>query len=144
MTRARGPRLVLLGKQGAGKGTQVSASSEHYGVAHLSTGELFRAAAAAGSPAGLEAKAYMDRGELVPDDIVIEVVDEHFASPARGRARLRPRRLPAHASQAEELDQILDGHPLDLVARPRRAHRDRPRSIAGGGACARTAAPTTT
>ena len=73
-----GPRLVLLGKQGAGKGTQAARLSEQYGTEHLSTGELFRASAAAGTAAGLEAKRYMDAGELVPDETVIKVVDERF------------------------------------------------------------------
>ena len=69
MSRAR-PRLVLLGKQGAGKGTQAKRLAEHYGIAHLSTGDMFRALAAQGTAFGLEAKRYMDEGELVPDEIV--------------------------------------------------------------------------
>ena len=73
-----GVRLILLGKQGAGKGTQAVRIAEHYGVVHLSTGDLFRAAARAGTPAGLEAIAFMDRGDLVPDEIVIRVVREQL------------------------------------------------------------------
>src|SRR5437763_1427511 len=70
---------VLIGKPGAGKGTQAALLSGHYGVEHLSTGDIFRAAVNEGTPTGLEVQRYMDTGELVPDDIVIRVVDEHFA-----------------------------------------------------------------
>src|SRR6516225_4809698 len=70
------PRLVLLGKQGAGKGTQAERLASHYGITHLSTGEMFRAQAAEGTAFGLEAKRYMDAGDLVPDDIVIGIIDE--------------------------------------------------------------------
>jgi adenylate kinase len=109
-----GPRLVLLGKQGAGKGTQAARLAEHYGVEHLSTGELFRASAAAGTAAGLEAKRYMDAGELVPDETVIKVVDERFTGDFVERGFILdgfPRTLP----QAEELELVLDGLPLDAV-----------------------------
>jgi adenylate kinase len=112
----RAARLVILGKQGAGKGTQAARLADHYGVEHLSTGELFRASAAAGTPAGLEAKRYMDAGELVPDDTVIKVVDERFTGDFLDRGFILdgfPRTLP----QAEELDAVLSdlGHPLDAV-----------------------------
>jgi adenylate kinase len=113
--RTQGPRLVLLGKQGAGKGTQAALLSEHYGVEHLSTGDLFRAAAAEGTTAGLEAKRYMDAGELVPDDTVIKVVDERFTGEFLDRGFILdgfPRTLP----QAEELHKVLGtDHPLDVV-----------------------------
>jgi adenylate kinase len=110
----QGPRLVLLGKQGAGKGTQAARLAEHYAVEHLSTGELFRASAAAGTAAGLEAKRYMDAGELVPDATVIKVVDERFTGDFLDRGFILdgfPRTLP----QAEELEVVLTGHPLDAV-----------------------------
>src|SRR5258708_2795884 len=70
------PRLVLLGKQGAGKGTQAERLAEHYGITHISTGDMFRAQAAQGTAFGLEAKRYMDEGELVPDEIVMGVFEE--------------------------------------------------------------------
>ena len=73
------PRLVLLGKQGAGKGTQAGRLAEHYAVVHLSTGEIFRAQATLGTAFGLEAKRYMDGGELVPDEIVVGVIEECLA-----------------------------------------------------------------
>ena len=74
----RGPRLVILGKQGAGKGTQGERLASSFAIQHLSTGQLFRDSAEAGVKAGLEAKEYMDRGELVPDDIVLDVVEERL------------------------------------------------------------------
>jgi adenylate kinase len=111
----QGPRLVLLGKQGAGKGTQAALLAEHYTVEHLSTGDLFRAAAAEGTAAGLEAKGYMDAGELVPDETVIKVVDERFTGEFLDRGFVLdgfPRTLP----QAEELEKVLGtDHPLDVV-----------------------------
>jgi adenylate kinase len=110
----QGPRLVLLGKQGAGKGTQAAMLAGHYGVEHLSTGDLFRAAAATGTPAGLEAKRYMDAGELVPDATVIKVVDQYFTRDFIDRGFILdgfPRTLP----QAQELETVLDGAPLDVV-----------------------------
>jgi adenylate kinase len=111
----QGPRLVLLGKQGAGKGTQAALLAEHYTVEHLSTGDLFRAAAAEGTAAGLEAKGYMDAGELVPDETVIKVVDERFTGEFLDRGFVLdgfPRTLP----QAEELEKVLGtDHSLDVV-----------------------------
>ena len=77
------PRLVLLGKQGAGKGTQAVRISEHYDIAHFSTGDLFRELARLGTSFGLKAKEFMDAGELVPDDIVIGVVQERSRPTAR-------------------------------------------------------------
>ena len=106
---------MLLGKQGAGKGTQAARLADHYGVEHLSTGELFRASAAAETPAGLEAKRYMDAGELVPDETVIKVVDERFTGEFLERGFILdgfPRTLP----QAVELELVIAAdHPLDAV-----------------------------
>ena len=71
-----GPRVVLLGKQGAGNGTQATRVADHYEIAHLATGDIFRSAAREQTPLGVQASRYIDRGELVPDDIVIGVVGE--------------------------------------------------------------------
>lgn len=114
---ASGPRLVLLGKQGAGKGTQATRLSDHYGVVHLSTGDLFRAAVVEGSGVGHEVEGYLDRGELVPDEIVIRVVDERFAEGGPLDDGFVLDGFPRTLVQAEELEQVLAGagHPLDLV-----------------------------
>jgi len=74
-------RLVLFGRQGAGKGTQSARLSAHYGAPHISTGDMLRAAVANATPIGLEAKSYMDSGRLVPDEVMLGVVDERFAEP---------------------------------------------------------------
>jgi adenylate kinase len=112
----RGPRLVILGKQGAGKGTQGERLAAHYGIQHLSTGQLFRDSAEAGVKAGLEAKEYMDRGELVPDDIVVDVLAERFQNPAEVENGFVLDGFPRTETQAEELDKILSPkNPLDLV-----------------------------
>lgn len=74
-------RILLLGMPGAGKGTQAQFLIEKYQIPQISTGDMLRAAIKAGSPLGLEAKKYMDNGELVPDHIVIELVKQRIKSP---------------------------------------------------------------
>jgi adenylate kinase len=111
----RGPRLVLLGKQGAGKGTQASQLADHYGVVDLATGDLFRAAAREGTPFGVEAQRYMDKGELVPDDIVIGVVEELLLRDQTLERGFVLDGFPRTVRQAEELERVLADHPLDLV-----------------------------
>jgi adenylate kinase len=70
--------IVLLGAPGAGKGTQAAKLVAEYDIAHISTGDILRAAVKAGTPLGLEAKSYMDKGELVPDAVVIGLVKERL------------------------------------------------------------------
>ncbi len=111
----RGPRLVLLGKQGAGKGTQAARLSERYGIAHVATGDLFRAAAAAGTPAGIEAERYMNRGDLVPDNLVFQIVAERFAEGGPLEHGFVLDGFPRTRRQAEKLEAALETHPLDLV-----------------------------
>jgi adenylate kinase len=111
----RGPRLVMLGKQGAGKGTQASRIAEHYDVPHLSTGDLFREAATNGTKVGLDAKGYMDRGELVPDETVVALVEQQLAADDRMRNGFVLDGFPRTRRQAEELHRILEDHPLDLA-----------------------------
>ena len=115
MTTHSGVRLVLLGKPGAGKGTQAALLSDCYGVEHLSTGDVFRAAVNEGTPTGLEVQRYMDTGELVPDEIVIRVVDEHFAEGGPLQNGFILDGFPRTVVQAEELEKVLVGHPLDMV-----------------------------
>jgi adenylate kinase len=113
--RTRGPRLVLLGKQGAGKGTQAALLADHYGVDHLSTGDIFRDAAAAGTESGLAAKDYMDRGELVPDETVLEVVETVLHEDNRLVQGFVLDGFPRTRRQAEALHDLLGEHPLDLA-----------------------------
>ena len=113
----QGPRVVLLGKQGAGKGTQAARVAEHYHVAHVATGDIFRAAAREGSPLGVEASGYLNRGELVPDDIVIGVVREHLNRDDRALVTggFVLDGFPRTRTQAIALDVALEEDALDIV-----------------------------
>ena len=111
----RGARLVILGKQGAGKGTQ---GRGWRGTSARSTSRPVSSSATpppSGTAAGLQAKEYMDRGELVPDEIVVDVVEERFSNPAEVQYGFVLDGFPRTENQAEELDRILGEHPLDLV-----------------------------
>ena len=118
------PRVVLLGKQGAGKGTQAVRLAEHYSLAHLSTGDLFREQAKVGTAFGLEAKRFMDRGELVPDEIVIGVIEECLAPGGQLSDGFVLDGFPRTRMQAVELERVLTDRPLDVVI-----HLDVPREI---------------
>ena len=99
-------RLVLVGPPGAGKGTQAQFIARHLGVPTISTGDIFRANVSTGTPLGLEAKAYMDRGDLVPDDVTIEMVRLRLKEPDAAAGFLLdgfPRTVP----QAQVLDDML-------------------------------------
>ena len=74
-------RVVLLGPPGAGKGTQATLLATHYGVPHISTGDLFRAHIGQGTPLGIEAKGYLDKGELVPSELTNRMVQERVNEP---------------------------------------------------------------
>jgi len=106
---------VVLGKQGAGKGTQCVRLSHHYVVPHVSTGDELRGEVKSRTPLGLRAKEVMDRGELLPDDLIMEMVKGRLGE---GDTRARgfildgcPRTIP----QAEALDRLLAPDRLDLV-----------------------------
>ena len=99
-------RLVLVGPPGAGKGTQAQFIAEHVRVPKISTGDIFRANVSSGTPLGVQAKAFMDRGDLVPDDVTIEMVRNRLREPDALAGFLLdgfPRTVP----QAETLDDIL-------------------------------------
>ena len=98
--------LLLYGPPGSGKGTQADFLAHRFGIPHVSTGDLFREEAKRGTPLGLEAKAYMDRGELIPDDVMIGVIRDRLAQPDTSHGFLLdgfPRTVP----QAEALDNML-------------------------------------
>ena len=103
-----GIRFVLLGKQGAGKGTQAIKLSRHYHVPHISTGDMFRTEARSGSELGRELKQYMDAGELVPDDAVIKVVEKRLNTGAAKDRGFILDGFPRTNFQAKALEEVLD------------------------------------
>ena len=107
--------IVLLGAPGAGKGTQAQRLVADYGVAHISTGDLLRAAVKAQSPLGKKAKSYMDAGKLVPDDLVIDLVKERLSSDDAQRGFILDG-FPRNTSQAVSLDSELAGMGMALDA----------------------------
>jgi adenylate kinase len=109
-------RLVLLGPPGAGKGTQAERLVAKHGIVQLSTGEMLRAAAAAGTAVGKRAKAIMDRGDLVPDDVMIEIIDERLDRPDTAHGFILDG-FPRTVAQAKALERLLDekGLTLDVV-----------------------------
>ena len=98
--------FILFGPPGAGKGTQASAMVEKYNLRHISTGELLRKEIAAGSELGLKAKALIDAGALVPDEIVEGMIESEFKS-AKDVAGFLLDGFPRNTAQAEDLDAIL-------------------------------------
>jgi len=98
--------IVLLGAPGAGKGTQAERIIATYGVPHISTGDILRAAVANGTPLGLEAKRYMDAGELVPDSVVIGLVKDRLSKPDTDAGFILDG-FPRTTAQAEALDAEL-------------------------------------
>lgn len=108
-------RLVLLGPPGAGKGTQAALLVERLSVPQLSTGDMLRAAVAASSPVGLQAKAMMERGELVSDAIVLDLVVARIQQPDAVRGFILDG-FPRTVTQAETLDAILEERNLALDA----------------------------
>jgi len=110
-----GARLVVLGKQGAGKGTQCVRLSHHYVVPHVSTGDMLRSAVKEGTPIGRKAKVHMDRGELLGDDLIMEMVAERLnESDVRARGFILDG-CPRTVEQAEALAEILAPVDLDLA-----------------------------
>ncbi|MEW6067107.1 MAG: adenylate kinase [Nitrospirota bacterium] len=108
-------RLVLLGAPGAGKGTQAKKLIEKYSIPQISTGDLLRAAVAAGTPLGKEAKSYMDKGELVPDKVVLGMVEERLKKDDCKKGYILDG-FPRNTVQAEALDKMLASLKMPLDA----------------------------
>src|SRR5271165_5514080 len=110
-----GVRIVVLGKQGAGKGTQCVRLSHHYVVPHVSTGDMLRASVKSGDGLGAKVKENMDSGELLSDDLIMEMVAERLAEPdARARGFILDG-CPRTTHQAEVLAGLLHPGSLDLT-----------------------------
>ncbi len=108
-------RLVLLGPPGAGKGTQSTRLQERYSIPQLSTGDMLRAAVKAGTPIGLQAKAIMDAGGLVSDEIVVGIIADRISEPDAKNGFILDG-FPRTVKQAEELTTILHEKGMDLDA----------------------------
>ncbi|MDQ3898590.1 MAG: adenylate kinase [Actinomycetota bacterium] len=108
-------RLVILGKQGAGKGTQAVRLAQHFGVPRISTGDMFRMFVKGDSEIGRRAKKYMDAGDLVPDEVVNEMVRERLAELDAAERGFIMEGFPRNVPQAEALDEMLAPHHVDLV-----------------------------
>ena len=107
-------RLVLLGRQGAGKGTQAARLAEAYDVPHISTGDMLRVAVKEGTPLGRKAKEIMDAGHLVSDELMVGIVNERIHLPDAARGWLLDG-FPRTVAQGEALEAITADLPLDLV-----------------------------
>jgi adenylate kinase len=108
--------LVVMGSPGAGKGTQAERIVEKYGIPHISTGDMFRAAIKEGTALGVKAKSFMDAGNLVPDEVTIGIVEERLGKDDCKKGFLLDG-FPRTVAQAEALEDILNGlsRPIDYV-----------------------------
>ncbi len=129
-------RIILLGAPGSGKGTQSQRLVEQHGIPQISTGDLLRAAVAARTPLGLEAKATMDAGKLVDDSIVLGMIRERLAEPDAGRGFILDG-FPRNLAQARALDEMLKtlGKPLDAVVLMDVDYSELTRRISGRRSC---------
>lgn len=110
----QGPRLIVLGKQGAGKGTQCRRLCIHYSVPHVSTGDMFRAAVKSGSELGSRLDEYMREGELIPDDLVLDLVRQRLDEEDAQRGFVLDG-FPRTVNQADKLSGLLAPNDVDVV-----------------------------
>ena len=108
-------KLILLGPPGAGKGTQAQKLQDAYGLVQLSTGDMLRAAVAAGTEVGKKAEAVMARGDLVPDEIVVGIIADRIAEKDCAKGYILDG-FPRNVAQAQALDRMLDGKGTKLDA----------------------------
>lgn len=106
-------RIILIGPPGAGKGTQAASVKAEYGIAHISTGDILRENVQNSTKLGLSAKSYMETGKLVPDDLIIEMIEERLAAPDCKNGFLLDG-FPRTPQQAEALDLLLTKKSLSL------------------------------
>ena len=109
-------RLIVFGRQGAGKGTQAVRLAERYGVPHISTGDMLRAAVKAGTEFGLRAKEIMDAGQLVSDEVMLGLVSERLAQPDAAPGWLLDG-FPRTPQQAKDLQEIVGADACSSAAR---------------------------
>lgn len=115
MVTSHGPKLVILGKQGAGKGTQCSRLARHYVVPHISTGDMFRAVMRSDSPLGGKLREFIDSGDLVPDEVTLEVVGERLAQDDTRTHGFIFDGFPRTIPQAVALAKLLDPSDVDMA-----------------------------
>lgn len=129
-------RIILFGPPGVGKGTQAKLLSEEFNIPHISTGDLLRAAVKNQTPLGIKAQQYMDAGNLVPDDIMIDLIREILTSPWAKRGFILDG-FPRTVAQAQALDEMFKelGISLDAVISLRVEHDEVIRRLSGRRMC---------
>ncbi len=116
-TKTKARHIILVGAPGAGKGTQATVLSEMLGIPHVSSGDLFRDNLKRKTPLGLQAKGYMEKGELVPDDVTVAMVRDRLSQPDCNEKGAILDGFPRTVEQARSLDKVLeqDGKKIDTV-----------------------------